>query len=261
MAKRGKSRKKKSVSHQKNWIWGRHAVMEVLEAGRWPIAELHLRDDLDADLRDRAEELAKAMNAKISHDSSDRLFELCHTRNNQGLVAKMDDFPYLDSAEEIAKLQMGAAPFWAILDGIQDAFNFGAIIRSAEVLGVDALCVGTERQAVVNSQVARSSVGAVNRVPIMQAESLKDLALQVQSAGFQIIAANEKASARISDCDLVRPTALILGNEGQGITPELLDCCDARFRIPQSGEIGSLNVAAAAAIIFYECQRQRSLAR
>jgi 23S rRNA (guanosine2251-2'-O)-methyltransferase len=235
--------------------------MELLEAGRWPLLELHLREDLDAACSDRASDLARKMGAKVLMESSDRLFELCHTRDNQGLLARMGDFPYAKPTdalpEGIDPFRLSPPPLLVLLDSLRDPHNFGAILRSAEVLGANAVCVGTDNQCEVNNQVARSSSGAINRVPLVRVESLPDLAADLRRRGFVVVAASEKAESNLDSFDFNRPVALVLGNEGEGVGPELLAACDVRLSIPQSGTVGSLNVAAAAAIFFYEAQKQR----
>jgi 23S rRNA (guanosine2251-2'-O)-methyltransferase len=144
-----------------------------------------------------------------------------------------------------------------VLDAIQDTFNFGAIVRSAEAMGARGIFVGTASQAGVNSLVARASAGAVNRIPIAETEDLGALFDILRQAGAQVLAADEKGGTPCTACDLCRPTAVVLGNEGRGVRPELLSQCDERVCIPMSGAIASLNVAAAAAVLLYEAWRQK----
>ena len=173
-----------------------------------------------------------------------------------GYLAKMAPFPYRDPAELISGHPDSGA--FMLLDGIQDPHNFGAIIRSAEVLGLQGVFVGKHRQAPVGSQVARSSTGAVNHLPIAQAEDLVDWARTLKSScGLSLIGTHQDATTDIWDCDLTVPCVLIIGNEGTGIRPELIDMCDRLIRIPQTGRVQSLNAAVAAGILCYEVSRQR----
>lgn len=270
--KRGKGKRRRPEAllgnHQRCWLWGRNAVLEVLRAGRWRLSELLLDEGLGLGEREAASALAQRQDAPVRLESAERLTQLCRASQHQGYVAKMLAFPYADSADILRSIEgdAGAArsakwPLFVLLDRIQDPHNFGAIVRSAEVLGVDAVFIGEEGQSDVTSQVARSSAGGVNRLPIAREADLPGLARRLSEAGVAVLAASEKSGVDCGACDFRRPTALVLGNEGHGIAPELLEQCDARVRVPQSGSIASLNVAAAAAVLFYEAHRQRMEAR
>ena len=197
--------------------------------------------------------------APLRTETSKRLTQLCHAADHQGCLAQMGPFPYTPGSEMLTAIAHSKQPaFVVILDGIQDSFNFGAIARSAEALGADAIIIAERGQVGVNSQVARSSAGAIVRLPIVRVADLVQFCGDLRWRGLRLIAACEKASDACWRCDLRPPTAVILGNENQGIRPELLELCSATVRVPQQGEIGSLNVAAAAAAICYEVQRQRA---
>jgi 23S rRNA (guanosine2251-2'-O)-methyltransferase len=167
----------------------------------------------------------------------------------------MAEFPY-ERAEPVLAVR-NERPLFAILDGIQDPHNFGAVIRSAHMLGVDALFVPTRGQVEVTALVARSSAGAVNHIPIAQVDDLVALAGQLRSRRVRVIGTSQNAARPIFESDLSSGTAVIIGNEGSGIRPELLAVCDELVTIPQFGAVESLNVAVSAGILFYEAQRQR----
>lgn len=258
--RRQRKRTKLLGNHQKCWLWGRHTVMETLRAGRWPVLELHVsellpKDDLDFVFdwaahsdRDEHVELIRAM--------PERLTQLCHSQEHQGFLAKMGEFPFDDVDDVVAAT--ASRSLFAILDGLQDPHNFGAVIRSAHVLGVDALFVASQGQVDVTVQVARSSAGAVNHLPIAQADDLLTLAAQLRARGVRLFGASQTATQPLFECDLTGPTAIVIGNEGIGIQPELLAACDGLITIPQFGVVESLNAAVSAGILFYEAQRQRN---
>ena len=253
---KGKSLKQKLLgSHQRCWIWGRNLVCETLRGGNWPILELYLANDLAADELRTATELAGTYQTQLHVEDRERLTQLAHTAEHQGYLAKMPPFPYL-SAEKILQ-QQAALPLYLILDSIQDPYNLGAMLRSAEVFGVDGVFIGTERQVGVTSLVARSSAGAVSRVPLAQALDLVQLATTLRSQGIFVAGASETGSIELSAFDFRRPAAVVIGNEGAGISAALRACCDAFVRIHHAGAISSLNAAAAAAVVLYEAGRQR----
>lgn len=252
---RGKGKKRLLGSHQKCWLWGRNVVTETLAAGRWEILDLFLSSALEEPVLGEVRRLAEARGMVVCVKPPEELERLCHTTEHQGFLARMAEFPYADGGELLDS--MPPISFSVLLDGIQDPYNFGAIIRSAEVFGVQGLFIPAAGQVGVTSMVARSSVGAVNRVPIARVESLAAAAASLKQKGIMVVAASEKASTAIGECDFRRGVAVVVGNEGKGVSPELLEQCDAMLRIPQTGRIGSLNAAVAAGIFFYEVSRQR----
>lgn len=246
-------------SHQRCWLWGRRLVLDTLRAGRWPIVELRIADGLDESGREVVTRLAAQAGVPVHTAAAERLTQLCGAADHQGVLAKMRPFPYRSLGDVLAGDSHPAA--LAILDRMQDPFNFGAVIRAAEVLGMDGLIVGAIAQAEVGSQVARSSAGAVNHLPLVQVSDLVATADELRRRGAVLIAAAVHAHDAVCERSLTGPTVFVLGNEHSGIDPPLLERCDAAVRIPQSGRTESLNVAVAAGILFYELQRQRHAAR
>lgn len=261
MVERYRRRKGKAAllgSHQKCWLWGRHVVTETLRAARWPILELYVDQDRIHDDLTESSRAARDRDIPLHTVPHERLTQLCHSREHQGILAKMAPFPYDELSGVFQKAKR--PPLFAVLAGLQDPHNFGAVIRSAHVLGVDALFVPTREQVDVTALVARSSAGAVNHVRIAQTDDLVSLAGKLQSQGIRLVGASHTATRAIFDYDFTRPTAILIGNEGTGIRPELADACDELVMIPQFGAVESLNAAVAAGIFFYEAQRQRATA-
>ncbi len=243
-------------NHQKCWLWGRHAVGELLRADRWRPLEIGVGDSLPkaliAEVRAWASQRQCPVQVWTDHEIEDR----CRASDHQGLIARMPEFPYW-TVDEVLQA-MPATAWCTLLDGIQDPFNLGAILRSAEVLGASAAFVGGEQQCGVNAQVVRSSAGAVLHLPLARGDSVVDIARALQARGFQLCGASEKAQQAPHQIDFRRPTCLIIGNEGRGISAPLLALCDQTVAIPQSGKVSSLNAAVAAGILFYEAGRQRN---
>ncbi len=252
---RGKGKKRLLGSHQKCWIWGRNSVVETLTAGRWEILDLYLSRLLNPDQLAQAQSLAAQQQLTPVIADPDELTQLCHSGEHQGYLARMTEFPYSDEAAVLAALP--AAPFYVMLDGLQDPYNFGAIIRSAEIFGAHAVFIGDSGQVGVTSMVVRSSAGAVNRLPIVRVPELNALVGRLKDKGIHVVAASEKATCSIMDYNFKQGIAIVIGNEGIGPGLELMNRCSAIVKIPQSGHIGSLNAAVAAGIFFYEVRRQR----
>lgn len=254
---RRRNRRRKFLgSHQRAWIWGRHAVVETLRAGFWKPLELRISDELGLEQRTEVENLTAGSNLPLKVGPFDELTQLCGTTEHQGYAARMPEFVYAD-IDELFKAAP-PLPCFAVLDGIQDPHNFGAILRSADAMAIDAVLIGETYQSPVTSQVVRSSAGAVNHVPIGRVADLEPIVKSLAESGFQIAAASEQEGVVASEADFRRPTALIIGNEGRGVRLELLQHATVKVMIPQFGHVGSLNAAVSAGILFYEVQRQRS---
>ncbi len=244
-------------SHQRSWIWGRNLLVETLRAGKWLPHEVRLASD-SGGLEELAT-LAEMQGVDVRSESNARLTQLCGATDHQGAIARMPPFPYADGRDLVDDaLRSAINPSLLITDHLHDAFNFGAILRSAECFGVAGVLIPTERQVGVTSQVARSSAGAVNVVPVARVADLLQTTDELHARGVRLVAASEHAASSLTEAELLAgPIAIVIGNEGQGIDPALLDRCDLAVSIPLAGQIGSLNAAVAAGIVLYEAARQR----
>jgi 23S rRNA (guanosine2251-2'-O)-methyltransferase len=248
-------------------MWGQHAVTETLASDAWPVVEIYANQKA----LDEFSELIKAkQRAGIPFElvDSHRLEQLCGSSEHQGLVVRMGAFPYqsidnlmLQLAGELQGLESSrsAVPLVVICDRLQDAFNFGAVLRCCDGANVTAVIVGDHSQAEVTPHVARSSAGAVNHLAIVQVPDLVVALLALKELGLQLVAADANTQTNVWSAKLTGPTALIIGSEAKGICPELLAICDQRLCIPMQGKVTSLNAAVAAGILLYEIRRQQFL--
>lgn len=179
--------------------------------------------------------------------------------HHQGIVALLAQVEYTGLDEVLAHLfDQGRIPLLVILDRITDVGNFGAIARSAEVLGADALVFPARESAQLNAEAIKRSAGALLRLPLCRVPDLQAAVSTLQQSGVILAAADEKAEHTLDDVPFDRPCAIVLGSEGEGIHPALLTAADHRMRIPQAGNLESLNVSVAAGIILYEAMRRRT---
>jgi 23S rRNA (guanosine2251-2'-O)-methyltransferase len=151
-------------------------------------------------------------------------------------------------------------PLLLLLDRVTDVRNFGAICRTAECTGVDAVIVPERGGAMVNGDAVKASAGALNRIKICREFNLKNTIQYLQESGFTIAGCTEKAEKNCYDVNLNQPVCLIMGSEEDGISPEYLKRCDLLMKVPLSGKTASLNVSVAAGILLYEVVRQRMTA-
>ncbi len=251
MVGRKRRRTRGAGGHQRCWLWGRHAVLESLRAGRWLPEEIWHADDLEPEVLRAVQASAEGAGIELQAVESSRLTQLAGTLEHQGLAGRMPEFRY-DPLSIVSASADDARP-WLVLDRIHDPHNFGAILRSVDVLGGAGVIVAATGQADVTPHVARSSAGAVHHVPIVRVDNL---AAAVSSLGRRIVVAGGDAETRLDQVDFRIPSLIVLGNEGVGVSSELSALADVRVAIPQHGKIDSLNVGVAAGVILYEAQRQ-----
>lgn len=255
-SRRGKANTGDGGNRPGAWVWGRRAVFETLRAGRWPIRDLWLSDRIEEAELAEVKKMAQAWDVDVVVAPAESLAERCHSREHQGFLARVGEFPYEDPDRLLAEDREESALF-LLLDSVQDPFNLGAIIRSAEVFGAGAVFVSGDRQAPVTGHVARSSAGAINHVRVARTVNLVTLVMQLREAGVQVLCAAAENARPAREYDLAAPVAIVLGNEGHGVGIDVMDLCDGRIGIEQRGNIESLNAAVAAGVLLYETDRQR----
>ena len=241
-----------------NLIAGLRPVMEAVQAGR-EVEKVLMKTGLDGDLARTLIALLHERHIPIQHVPVEKLHSLT-PNHHQGVVAFTALIPYVALEEVIARVtERGAAPLVALLDGVTDVRNFGAIARSAECAGAHALVLPAKGAAPINADALKTSSGALSRIPVCRTPNLPSAIYYLKDSGLQLVAVTEKAGALLYDCDFRLPTALVMGAEDAGISKTVLKLCDRQARIPLQGAIGSLNVSAAAAVALFEAVRQREL--
>ncbi len=253
--RRSARRKPLAGNHQKSWLWGRNAVLETLSAGRWTPLEVVLSKSVDEDLATRIHEFTTSLDIPLQIEPHDRLTELVHSRDHQGVLAKLPAYPYLSLGDLLD--QAGDPGLFLVLDSIQDPFNFGAVCRVALVYGADGVVIGVRDQAEVTPHVVRSSAGAVSRLDIAQVDDLASALVHLKATGMRVIGTAPQADQRIDQTGLTQPVAIVIGNEGRGLSEPLAQVCNELVRIPQANSFDSLNAAVSAGILCYEIHRQR----
>ena len=238
-------------------MFGMHPVFEAINSGA-NIEKVYLKQGLDG-LRFR--ELMDLMNEKgINYQfvPMEKLNALTKGARHQGVVATISQIEHIPMEEAVEKaLQRGNDALVVLLDGVSDVRNFGAIARSAECAGAGAIILPAKGGAAVNADAIKSSAGALLRMTSSKVPNLKMAIFHLQDAGFQVIAATERADKSIYEINFKQPTAILMGSEDKGISPSLLALCNDAAKIPMIGEIGSLNVSVATSIVLFEALRQR----
>ncbi len=241
-----------------NLIFGIRAVLEALNAGA-KISKVMVRQGLTGNLASELMGTLEHHNIPIQYLSNEA-FTKYKSKNHQGVIAFTSPIELYSMEDIIPQLQeKTSAPLLLILDSITDVRNFGAIVRTAECAGVDAIIVPAKGAASMGSDAIKTSAGALYNIPICRVGSLKMLCHQLRDYGYRIISASERGEKLHYQANLTGPIAIVMGAEDAGIHPDVLKLSHEIVRIPMKGKIQSLNVSVATGIILFEAIRQRSL--
>ena len=243
-------------TEEKNYIFGIRAIIEAVEAGK-TIDKLFIQKGLHNDLFAELWKLVREKRINYKHVPLEKINRLTR-KNHQGVFAFISPIDFHNIEDVIPKLyEEGKNPLVLVLDRITDVRNFGAIARTAECAGVETILIPEQNAAAINADAIKTSAGALHKVTVCRTWNLK-LALQfMKESGIQLIACTEKTQDDMYKPDYTTPTAIIIGSEEDGVSPEFLKMCDARAKIPMNGKIASLNVSVATGVILYEAIRQR----
>lgn len=238
-----------------NTVFGIRPVIEAIEAGR-QIEKIMIKKGAEGQLLTELREICRSQRIHIQEVPVEKLNRTVRA-NHQGVIAQISPIVYADVEDMLAEIPEGESALIVIFDSITDVRNFGGIARSAECAGAHGLIVPLKNAAPVNADAMKASAGALNNIPVCRVGSIRNTIKMLQSAGINVVAASEKADRVLYDADMSRPTAIVMGSEEKGISKEVLKLCDQTVSIPQNGDIQSLNVSAAAAVMLFEAVRQR----
>ena len=242
-----------------NMLEGRNAVTEALSAGR-TIDKLFVADgDTDRALA-RICAMAKEAGAVVVPTDRRKLDFMSATGAHQGVIAMVAAHDYA-SIDDILKkaADAGEAPLIVICDELSDPHNLGAIIRTAECAGAHGVIIPKRRSVGLTAVVGKASAGALEYLPVARVSNITAAIDTLKKAGVWIYGTAAEGSTTLYKADLKGAAAIVIGNEGQGMSRLVSDSCDFKVSIPMKGSISSLNASAAAAIMLYEAVRQRSV--
>ncbi|MGF1533991.1 MAG: 23S rRNA (guanosine(2251)-2'-O)-methyltransferase RlmB [Bernardetiaceae bacterium] len=245
-----------------DFIFGIHPILEALDAGKELDKILLQQNFITHALLRSIHERALEAGIPVSKVPTERLNRVTR-KNHQGVIAFLASVGFASLDHVISEaFGAGRAPLILLLDGITDVRNFGAIVRTAECTGVDAVVVGGKSAARIGEDAVKTSAGALHLVPIVRSPQLQKTAEFLQHSGLQLIACTEKTKTTLFEqaLDLALPTVIVMGSEEKGIDPSILKIADGQARIPLLGKIESLNVSVAAGVLLYEAVRQRKKA-
>ncbi len=237
-------------------IFGVRAVIEAIQAGK-EIDKILIKRDIQSDLSKELFAALKGTLIPVQRVPIERINRITR-KNHQGVIAYLSSITY-QKAEEIVPFlfEEGKNPLLIMLDGITDVRNFGAIARTCECAGVDAIIIPAKNSVSVNADAIKTSAGALHTLPVCREANLTQTIKFLKESGFKIVAATEKGDYDYTKANYKDPVCIIMGAEDTGVPYEHLALCDEWIKIPMSGKIESLNVSVAAGVLIYEAVKQR----
>ena len=235
-------------------VYGIHAVTEALKQKRGN--KLYLQDDLRGKKIDALKDLAAQEKVGISWTPKSKLTQMADGGVHQGAVLRVSAFAYAELTDLLAKAEDQDNPLILVLDGITDPHNLGSILRTADATGVCGVVIPKHRAVGVTPVVAKTSTGAVAHVPIVRVTNISQTLDQLKAAGFWVFG-TDMSGTPSTQWNTTGKLALIIGNEGKGMSPKLNQQVDELITIPMVGHVQSLNASVAAALLMYEVLRNR----
>ena len=249
-------RQEKGHGASEEIIYGRNAVQEALRANA-PINKILFSGENKGSMS-IISALAREKHIIMNESGKNTLTELCGTPNHQGVMAYVAPRHYAE-LEEILDMarEKGEAPFLIVLDEIQDPHNFGAILRTADAVGVHGVVIPKRRSVQLTGTVAKASAGAAEHVPVARVTNISTFLQSLKERGFWIYGTDLQGETEFFDADLTGAVALVIGSEGKGIGALVKKQCDVMLTIPMVGQVTSLNASVAAGVVMYEIFKQR----
>jgi 23S rRNA (guanosine2251-2'-O)-methyltransferase len=239
-------------------LYGKQAVLAALQSGR-SLNRVWLSERMRYDPRFlRLIDAAKGGGTVVDIVELKRLDQLTDGGNHQGIAAQVAAHAYVEFEDLITQALTQSNPVILACDGIEDPHNLGALIRSAEALGVQGLVIPHRRAVGITAVVAKVAAGAIEHLPISRVINLNQAVERLKEAGFWILGTQDTAGQAIYELDLTGPLVVIIGSEGKGISLLTQRHCDYMAAVPLAGKTGSLNASVAGGVVLYEVMRQRA---
>lgn len=248
----------KETTTKDNLVFGIRPIIEAIEAGK-TIDKVFLQNRLQGSIFNELKALLSKHNIRPNYVPVEKLNRFTR-KNHQGAVAFISDVPFYKIEDILPEIfEEGRTPFLLILDRLTDVRNFGAICRTAECVGIDAVIIPEKGAAPINSDAIKTSAGAIYNIKICKEKNLAHTVDYLQQSGVSVFASTEKAQKLIYEIDFTEPCAIVMGNEETGISKEVLHHADEKIKLPIEGKTQSLNVSVACGAVLYEALRQKTI--
>ncbi len=243
--------------NKEDFLFGTRAIIEAIKKGK-TIDKILIKKGLRNELITELHELIKESEIGVQYVPIEKINRITR-KNHQGVLAFVSPIEF-DNIENVIPgiYEEGKTPLLLVLDQITDVRNFGAITRSAECAGVQAIIIPEKGMARIGADAVKTSAGAIHNIPICKTNNLYNTVRFLKDSGIKIVAATEKGDKLYSNADMKSPLAIVMGSEDTGVSAQILKLADEQLKIPILGQIESLNVSVSAALMIYEAVRQRN---
>jgi 23S rRNA (guanosine2251-2'-O)-methyltransferase len=246
-----------AVEENPEQLEGRHPVLEALKAGR-EINKILVAEGADKGSAAEILAVARERGIVIQRVPRAKLETIAQSRNHQGIIAYLAAKEYVELETLIERASRSERPgLLVILDEIEDPYNFGSILRTAEGAGAHGVVIPKRRAVPLTATVAKASAGAIEHMPVARVGNIGQALETLKKAGFWVIGTDVDAPQLYTQADLNIPLAVVIGNEGKGLGEVVKKRCDFLVRLPMVGSVQSLNASVATGILLYEILRQR----
>jgi len=237
------------------YVAGRHPVIEALKVGR-TINRILVAEGAEGGSLTELLGKARAAGIVVQRVPRPNLTKIAGP-GHQGVVAYVAPHDYAEVSDIVAR-ETGYAPLVLLLDGVEDPYNFGAILRSAEATGVQGVVIPKRRSVPLTGAVAKSAAGAVEYVPVARVTNLVQTIDDLKAAGYWVVGTEVEGATAFTEVDYTGKIAIVIGAEGKGLSRLVKEQCDYLVKMPMLGKLQSLNASVAAGVLLYEVVRQRS---
>lgn len=239
-----------------DYIIGRNPVIEALKSGR-DINKIWIAEGAQRHAVEPVLEWAKRRGVLVQYVPKRKLDQMAEGAH-QGVIAQAAAYRYYEVDDLFARAaERGEAPFFLVLDELEDPHNLGAIMRTADAVGAHGLIIPKRRSVGLTPTVAKASTGAIEHVPVVRVTNLARTIDELKERGVWVAGTDAAAKDDYRSLDGTMPLALVIGSEGKGISRLVLEKCDFLFRLPMRGHVTSLNASVAASLLMYEVYRKR----
>lgn len=239
------------------WIIGKNPVMEALKSGR-SINKIIVSDQLNKQMMQSIQQAAKQAGITVQQAPKKKIDQLVDG-SHQGIVASIAAYDYVELEELFQRAEeKNEAPFFMILDEIEDPHNLGSILRTADAAGVHGVIIPKRRAVGLTATVAKTSAGAVEYVPVARVTNIAKTIDELKSKNVWIVGTEAEGTEDFRELDGSIAVGLVIGNEGKGMSRLVREKCDWTVRLPMAGSVSSLNASVAAGLLMYEIYRKRN---
>ena len=238
--------------------YGRQPVLEALRSGNVAIKSVWMARDAQGKIMQQIKALTQKKKIPLEYLPKNAFQRITGAVVHQGIAARVQFNPFVAEDGLAEYLSTLDNPLLLLLDQMQDANNLGAILRTAEITGVNLIILPSKGSAPINATIAKTSAGALFKVRLLQTDHLPEIISMLQEQNISVIATMPQAQQNIYEENFTNPVAIVVGSENRGVRKNLLERCDRSVAIPQFGRINSLNASVSTAVVLYEVIRQRT---